>query len=121
MLEHANNLAQPIAGDVEITDHVVAAADGTDLRARWYRCPSSDNRAAVLYLHGGGMILGLDVPLFDGPVSRYVAQTGVSMLSLEYRLAPEHPHPTPVRTPTPGCGGWPGTPTSSASTRPASR
>jgi acetyl esterase/lipase len=49
----------------------------------------------VLYLHGGAMIVG-SVPIFDGPVSRYVARSGVSMLSLEYRLAPEHPHPTPV-------------------------
>jgi acetyl esterase/lipase len=96
MLEQANNLAQPIAGNVEITEREVVAADGTVLRARWYRLPSSDNRAAVLYLHGGGMILG-NVPIFDGPVSRYVASTGVSMLSLEYRLAPEHPHPTPVQ------------------------
>jgi acetyl esterase/lipase len=46
-------------------------------------------------LHGGGMIVG-SVAIFDGPVSRYVARTGVSMLSLEYRLAPEHPHPAPV-------------------------
>jgi acetyl esterase/lipase len=95
MLEQANNLAQPIAAEVEITEHEVVAADGTVLRARWYRLPSSDSRAAVLYLHGGGMIVG-NVPIFDGPVSRYVASTGVSMLSLEYRLAPEHPHPTPV-------------------------
>jgi acetyl esterase/lipase len=49
----------------------------------------------VLYLHGGGMTLG-SVPIFDGPVSRYVARTGVSMLSLECRLAPEHTHPAPV-------------------------
>jgi acetyl esterase/lipase len=49
----------------------------------------------VLYLHGGGMILG-SVAIFDGPVSRYVAHTGVPMPSIEYRLAPEHPHPTPV-------------------------
>lgn len=95
MLEQANNTAQPIAGEVEITDHEVTAADGTVIRARWYRLPSSDSRAAVLYLHGGGMILG-SVPIFDGPVSRYVAHTGVPMLSIEYRLAPEHPHPTPV-------------------------
>lgn len=41
------------------------------------------------------MIVG-SVPIFDGPVSRYVARTGVPMLSLQYRLAPEHPHPVPV-------------------------
>ena len=94
MLEYFNNHAQP-AGKVDMSDHSVVAADGATLLARWYRQPSSGSRAAVLYLHGGGMILG-SVPIFDGPVSRYVDRTGVSMLSLEYRLAPEHPHPTPV-------------------------
>jgi acetyl esterase/lipase len=95
MLEYFNNHAQPVAGKVDITDHAVVTPDGATLLARWYRQPSSDSRAAVLYLHGGGMIAG-SVPIFDGPVSRYVARTGVPMLSLEYRLAPEHPHPTPV-------------------------
>jgi acetyl esterase/lipase len=95
MLEYFNNQAQPIAGKVDISDHSVIAPDGAILLARWYRQPSSDSRAAVLYLHGGGMIVG-SVPIFDGPVSRYVARTGVSMLSLQYRLAPEHPHPVPV-------------------------
>jgi acetyl esterase/lipase len=95
MLEWANNEAQPIADKVRIVDHEVTAADGTALLARWYQVPSSDSRAAVLYLHGGGMILG-SVPIFDGPVSRYVAHTGVSMLSVDYRLAPEHPYPTSV-------------------------
>jgi acetyl esterase/lipase len=95
MLEYFNNQAQPPAHDVEVTDHQVTAADGAALLARWYRLPSSDAGAAVLYLHGGGMILG-SVPIFDGPVSRYVARTGVPMLSVQYRLAPEHPHPVPV-------------------------
>jgi len=94
MLAWANNTAQPIAEQVETTDYQLAVGGGTIL-ARWYRLPSSDSRAAVLYLHGGGMILG-SVPIFDGPVSRYVAHTGVSMLSVEYRLAPEHPSPTPL-------------------------
>jgi len=95
MLGYFNNEAQPVAGKVDISDHRVVTPDGATLLARWYRQPSGDSRAAVLYLHGGGMIVG-SVPIFDGPVSRYVARTGVSMLSLEYRLAPEHPHPTPV-------------------------
>jgi acetyl esterase/lipase len=95
MLEYFNNQAQPVAGKVDITDHAVVTPDGATLLARWYRDPASDSEAAVLYLHGGGMIAG-SVPIFDGPVSRYVARTGVPMLSLEYRLAPEHPHPVPV-------------------------
>ena len=50
---------------------------------------------AVLYLHGGGMISG-SVAIYDGPVSRYVSNSGVSMLAVDYRLAPEHPYPVPV-------------------------
>ena len=95
VLAWANNTAQPIADEVETTDHEVTLADGTTILARWYRLASSDSRAAVVYLHGGGMILG-SVAIFDGPVSRYVAHTGVPMLSVEYRLGPEHPYPTPV-------------------------
>ena len=95
MLGYFNNQAQPVASKVDISDHGVVTPDGATLLARWYRQPSSETKAAVLYLHGGGMIVG-SVPIFDGPVSRYVARTGVSMLSLEYRLAPEHPCPTPV-------------------------
>ena len=95
MLGWANNTAQPIADQVETTDHQLTVADGTTILARWYRLPSSDSRAAVVYLHGGGTIPG-SVPIFDGPLSRYVAHTGVAMLSVEYRLAPEHPYPTPA-------------------------
>ena len=92
MLGYFNNEAQPADDRVDISDYRVVTPDGAALLARWYRQPSGDSMAAVLYLHGGGMIVG-SVPIFDGPVSRYVARTGVSMLSLEYRLAPEHPHP----------------------------
>jgi acetyl esterase/lipase len=95
MLGYFNNQAQPVASKAGIAGHSIVTPDGAALLARWYCQPSGDSRAAVLYLHGGGMIVG-SVPIFDGPVSRYVARTGVSMLSLEYRLAPEHPHPTPV-------------------------
>jgi acetyl esterase/lipase len=61
-----NNQAQPIADDVTITDHEITTADGATLLARWYRRPSNATGAAVLYLHGGGMIIG-SVPIFDGP------------------------------------------------------
>jgi acetyl esterase/lipase len=89
--------AQPFPDDVTITDHQLATADGATIRLRWYaRKDASDAPGpAALYLHAGGMILG-NVGLFDGSVSRYVSASGTSMLSVDYRLAPEYPHPTPV-------------------------
>jgi acetyl esterase/lipase len=51
--------------------------------------------AAVYYIHGGGMIMGnnrLGLPeLLD-----YVQELGAAVISVEYRLAPETPHPGPV-------------------------
>jgi hypothetical protein len=37
MIEQANNVAQPIAGEVEISYHEATAAGGSGIRARWYR------------------------------------------------------------------------------------
>ena len=86
---------QPTPADVTITDFHTVADDGTQLLLRWYVKAGAAPGPAALYLHGGGMILG-SVALYDGPVARYVSSSGVPMLSVDYRLAPEHPHPIPV-------------------------
>ncbi len=38
------------------------------------------------------MILG-NLDLFDATMARYASASGVPILAVEYRLAPEHPHP----------------------------
>ncbi|MFE2728416.1 alpha/beta hydrolase [Kitasatospora sp. NPDC059327] len=53
------------------------------------------SRPAVYYTHGGGMMfgnnrLGMDMML------EWAAELGLVVVSVEYRLAPEHPHPAPV-------------------------
>lgn len=87
--------AQPIPSDVTATDYHTVAADGAEILLRWYVKDGVGPGSAALYLHGGGMIMG-SVDLYNGPVSRYVSQSGVPMLAADYRRAPEHPHPTPV-------------------------
>ena len=44
------------------------------------------------------MIFGLEHigAMYDVAVRDYVANSGVPMLVVDYRVAPEHPHPTPV-------------------------
>lgn len=94
VIAHAGE-AQPMPDDVTITDFHGASYDGSEMLLRWYVKNGSTPGSAAVYMHGGGMILG-NVDLFDGPVSRYVSQSGVPILSVDYRRAPEHPHPAPV-------------------------
>jgi acetyl esterase/lipase len=86
---------QPLPTDVKTTDFQTTTDDGAQVLLRWYAKDGVAAESAVLYLHGGGMISG-SVDIYDGPVSRYVSSSGVSMLAVDYRLAPEHPYPVPV-------------------------
>jgi acetyl esterase/lipase len=84
--------------EVTRVDYAAKAQDGTAIPVRWYTPPGYDTSAAgpaALYLHGGGMILG-SVDLHDRYVAAYVADSGVPMLAVDYRRAPEAPHPIPV-------------------------
>ena len=69
--------------------------DGTRVGLRFYERVDGVRGPAVLYIHGGGMILG-SIDESHTLIAGYVAASGVSMLAVDYRLAPEHPHPAPV-------------------------
>jgi acetyl esterase/lipase len=83
----------PIAEGVEITDHEVPGPDGP-VPARLYR-PADALPAVALYVHGGGMIGGT-LTGYDPIVAGYAATSHVTLLSVDYRLAPEHPFPAGV-------------------------
>lgn len=48
--------------------------------------------ATVLYLHGGGFVVG-GLHSHDDVCAEIAARTGLRVVSADYRLAPEHPHP----------------------------
>jgi acetyl esterase len=50
---------------------------------------------ALLYLHGGGWILG-DLDGADWTCRQLCALAGCAVVSVDYRLAPEHPYPAPL-------------------------
>jgi acetyl esterase/lipase len=80
----------PRPAGVRTTGHLAGSAAGTLIELRWYttRDTDADVSAAVVYAHGGGMIMGtLDV--YDEVISGYVASTGVPFLSVGYRRAPD--------------------------------
>jgi acetyl esterase/lipase len=49
----------------------------------------------VYHTHGGGMVMGTNRTGAD-ELAMWVDEVGVVAVSVEYRLAPEHPHPAPV-------------------------
>jgi acetyl esterase/lipase len=71
----------------------VKAASGQKLRV--YSPAGTKTRAALLYIHGGGMMIGAP-QMDDGLLSNLAAELDILIVSPEYRLAPEHPYPAPV-------------------------
>ena len=65
------------------------------VKAEWVTAPGADAGRAVLYLHGGGYVIGSINTHRDlaGRISR-AAKSRV--LLIDYRLAPEHPFPAAV-------------------------
>ena len=83
----------------------VAGAEGP-LRSRLYLAPEARVGSAagadegspaplILFLHGGGFVLG-DIDSHDVPCRLLARHAGAHVLSIEYRMAPEHPFPAPV-------------------------
>lgn len=64
------------------------------LRARLYR-PTADPKPAVLYLHGGGFVMG-DLDSHDAVCRRLAWTADTTVLAVDYRLAPENPAPAAV-------------------------
>ncbi|TPI24540.1 alpha/beta hydrolase [Mesorhizobium sp. B3-2-1] len=59
---------------------------------RIYRNATPDHAAMVLYIHGGGFILG-GLDSHDDVCAELCGRTGHEVVSVDYRLAPEHLHP----------------------------
>ena len=80
----------PVPEVASVTDD---DADGIPVRI--FR-PAGDETAALVYLHGGGWVLGgLDS---HAPVCRTLAaRSGAAVVAVDYRLAPEHPYPAAVQ------------------------
>ena len=85
--------APPI--DVEVTEFAAVAEDGTMIPMRLYRKSEASSDSLVVYIHGGGMFF-CSIDTHDPICRRYTADSGVPLLSVDFRFAPEHPYPTSV-------------------------
>lgn len=82
---------------VSTEDHRVPGPAGApDVVVRVYRPADRGGTLPGLYwIHGGGMFMG-NIDQDDATCRAFAEQLGCVVVSVEYRLAPENPHPAPV-------------------------
>ena len=80
-------------GTLAIEDRTIAGPGGP-LRLRLYRPTSTGLLPALVYFHGGGFVLG-DLETEHDRCVDYAQRVGCLVVSVDYRLAPEHPFPAP--------------------------
>ncbi len=89
--------ATPLPDDVQLEP-----VDAGGVPGEWARVPGVDETRALLYLHGGGYVMG-SVRTHRALVAGLARAAGVPVLSLDYRVGPEHPFPAAVHD---GVAGW---------------
>jgi monoterpene epsilon-lactone hydrolase len=80
----------PVAGDVKCEP---VSAGG--VKAEWVSAPGADPNRAILYLHGGGYVIG-SINTHRSLAGRLSRASKARVLLIDYRLAPENPHPAAV-------------------------
>jgi acetyl esterase len=80
-------------GDVSDEMHSVEDVDADGVPIRIYRPAETDEPSmALVYFHGGGWVVG-SIDTHDGITRAIARRAGIVVVSVDYRLAPEHPFP----------------------------
>lgn len=78
-----------------VRDHAIGRNRGSILVREYRPALTSGPQPAVLFLHGGGWVIG-DLETHDAICRQIAATSGRVVLAVEYRLAPEHRFPLPL-------------------------
>lgn len=65
------------------------------IKAEWIAAPGADSGRVVLYLHGGGYVIG-SIDSYRAVSARISRAAAARVLLIDYRLAPENPFPAAV-------------------------
>lgn len=89
---YSARLRQPCPDDMTVEDRSVDGKGG-EIPIRIYRPAGAASVApGILYFHGGGFMKG-DLDSSDTVAWGLAEETGAVVVSVDYRLAPEHPYP----------------------------
>ncbi len=79
-----------------VEDRMIPGLNGAPaIRLHIYRPQNARNAAAMLYFHGGGFVFGIPEQV-DAQLYRLSVDSGCVIVSVDYRLAPEHPFPAAI-------------------------
>jgi monoterpene epsilon-lactone hydrolase len=92
--------AERRAGMEKISEHVArdvtcTPVDAGGIRGEWVEAPGAAADRVILYLHGGGYVMG-SIGTHRAMVARIARASNARALLIDYRLAPEHPFPAAV-------------------------
>ena len=76
-------------------DVTIEKADADGVPAEWSTTPGATQDRVIMYVHGGGYVIG-SIASHRHLVTELGRAAGTRTLSLDYRLAPEHPFPAAV-------------------------
>jgi acetyl esterase len=75
--------------------HSVEDRDADGVPVRVYRPSAAVNLPILVVFHGGGWVIG-SAEQYDGIARWFANASGAVVVSVDYRLAPEHPYPAPL-------------------------
>ena len=84
----------PVASDITCT-----RVDAAGVPAEWVVAPGAASERVLLYLHGGGYVIG-SINTHRDLAGRLSRAAAARVLLIDYRLAPEYPHPAAVEDAT---------------------
>jgi acetyl esterase len=92
---------RPLHPELRVEDRAIPGPAGSiAVRIYWPPSASDANTAnaappVVLYFHGGGFVVG-DLDSYDGTARQHAVGADAIVVSVDYRLAPEHPYPAAI-------------------------
>lgn len=86
---------RPLHPELRVEDRKIDGPGGP-IAIRIYWPPNeSDTAPVVLFFHGGGFVMG-DLDTHDGTSRQHAVGADAIVVSVDYRLAPEHPYPAAI-------------------------
>jgi acetyl esterase len=89
------SLTPPVQIEVARVEDTTFPGPESDVPIRIYRPEGDAAKPAIVYYHGGGWVIG-GLNTHDGGCRAFANALDAVVVSVDYRMAPEHPFPAPV-------------------------